>query len=82
VRFLVDAQLPPQLTQALRDLGHDSEQVSELGLTTATDIEVWHDGEPQAQADEEPPVRLPPMQAVEGKRLSHGACRRGALFRS
>jgi predicted nuclease of predicted toxin-antitoxin system len=41
VRFLVDAQLPPQLTQALRDLGHEAEHVFDLGLTTATDAQIW-----------------------------------------
>jgi predicted nuclease of predicted toxin-antitoxin system len=41
VRFLVDAQLPPALTQLLKLLGHEAEHVIELGLESASDHAIW-----------------------------------------
>jgi predicted nuclease of predicted toxin-antitoxin system len=42
VRFLVDAQLPPGLAIALRELGHETEHVFEIGLVSASDARIWH----------------------------------------
>jgi predicted nuclease of predicted toxin-antitoxin system len=41
LRFLIDAQISPGLTQALRGLGHAAEHVFELGLADAPDSDVW-----------------------------------------
>jgi predicted nuclease of predicted toxin-antitoxin system len=41
VRFIVDAQLPPLLARFLSDQGHPSEHVSDIGLGTARDREIW-----------------------------------------
>jgi predicted nuclease of predicted toxin-antitoxin system len=37
LRFIVDAQLPPALANALRRAGHDADHVAEIGLLTAAD---------------------------------------------
>jgi predicted nuclease of predicted toxin-antitoxin system len=39
--FLVDAQLPPSLAQALRRTGCDAIHVVDLGLAAATDQQIW-----------------------------------------
>jgi predicted nuclease of predicted toxin-antitoxin system len=39
--FLVDAQLPPSLVEALRDAGYEAVHVADLGLLTATDRQIW-----------------------------------------
>jgi predicted nuclease of predicted toxin-antitoxin system len=41
VKFLVDANLPPVLAQWLTIAGHDAQHVSELDMTTATDVAIW-----------------------------------------
>ncbi len=41
MRFLVDAQLPPALARQLVASGHDATHVSEIGLLTASDREIW-----------------------------------------
>jgi predicted nuclease of predicted toxin-antitoxin system len=41
VLFLIDAQLPPSLVAALHDAGCDAIHVSDLGLLTATDRQIW-----------------------------------------
>jgi predicted nuclease of predicted toxin-antitoxin system len=41
VRFLVDAQLPVELSQLLEDQGHVSEHVLELGLAQSKDRVLW-----------------------------------------
>jgi predicted nuclease of predicted toxin-antitoxin system len=41
MRFLVDAQLPPTLAGWLRDQGHDSVAVRNVGLRDAKDGEIW-----------------------------------------
>jgi predicted nuclease of predicted toxin-antitoxin system len=41
VRFLVDAQLPAELSQLLKDEGHVSEHVLELGLAQSKDPVLW-----------------------------------------
>jgi predicted nuclease of predicted toxin-antitoxin system len=41
VRFLVDAQLPPALARWLRDAGHESEHVDDVGLLNARDHAIW-----------------------------------------
>jgi predicted nuclease of predicted toxin-antitoxin system len=41
LRFLIDAQLPPRLAAALRKAGHDAEDVLDVDLVVAPDIEVW-----------------------------------------
>lgn len=40
MKFLVDAQLPPALCGWLRERGHESDHVFELGLTAASDDEI------------------------------------------
>jgi len=42
LRFLVDAQLPPALATALVELGHEATHVVELGLESATDMQIWN----------------------------------------
>jgi len=48
VRFLLDANLSPQLLSGLRDAGHEAVHVVDLGLVAATDQEIFdraaHDG--------------------------------------
>ena len=39
--FLVDAQLPPSLAEALRQAGNKAIHLIELGLLTATDQQIW-----------------------------------------
>lgn len=39
--FLVDAQLPPSLAEALRQAGFHTVHVIDLGLQTATDQQIW-----------------------------------------
>ena len=39
--FLVDAQLPPSLAEALRQAGHQANHVIDLGLVAATDRQIW-----------------------------------------
>jgi len=41
MRFLVDAQLPPALARLLREHGHTSEHVTEIGLADAPDRDIW-----------------------------------------
>lgn len=41
MRFLVDAQLPPALAEALRHAGRDAVHVADLGLLAAPDRRIW-----------------------------------------
>jgi len=41
LRFLIDAQLPPALTDHLRKAGHDAEHVYAIGLGGAGDADIW-----------------------------------------
>ncbi len=41
MRFLVDAQLPPDLVIWLKTAGHEAWHVAELSLREADDAEVW-----------------------------------------
>ena len=41
MRFIVDAQLPPQLAQWLRDRGHQASALREIGLRDADDADIW-----------------------------------------
>jgi predicted nuclease of predicted toxin-antitoxin system len=41
--FLVDAQLPPSLADALRAAGRQAVHVAELGLLGATDRQIWNE---------------------------------------
>ncbi|MHA7872667.1 MAG: DUF5615 family PIN-like protein [Hyphococcus sp.] len=41
MRFLIDAQLPPNLAERLRKLGHEAEHVAEIGMGNAKDTEIW-----------------------------------------
>lgn len=41
MRFIVDANLPPALADWIRNAGHDASHISDLGLTTATDQQIW-----------------------------------------
>ncbi len=41
MRFLIDAQLPPDLVTWLTAEGHDAVHVSDLNLTEAEDAAVW-----------------------------------------
>jgi predicted nuclease of predicted toxin-antitoxin system len=41
VRFVVDAQLPPDLACWITDQEHNTEHVADVGLTTASDREIW-----------------------------------------
>lgn len=41
MKFLVDAQLPPRLAQALTGLGHQSWHIGDLGPLDAPDSAVW-----------------------------------------
>jgi predicted nuclease of predicted toxin-antitoxin system len=43
LRCLIDAQLPPSLAEAVRQAGFDAVHVAELGMTTATDGEIWNE---------------------------------------
>jgi predicted nuclease of predicted toxin-antitoxin system len=46
--FLIDAQLPPSLAEALRDAGLQAKHVADLGLLTATDRQVWEEAVSQS----------------------------------
>jgi predicted nuclease of predicted toxin-antitoxin system len=39
--FLIDAQLPPSLAEALRKAGYQAFHVADIGLLTATDRQIW-----------------------------------------
>ena len=39
--FLVDAQLPPSLAEALRQAGHQALHVVEIGMLPASDQQIW-----------------------------------------
>ena len=39
--FLIDAQLPPSLAEALRQAGCQAVHVTDLGLLAATDPQIW-----------------------------------------
>lgn len=41
MRFLIDAQLPPDLAKFLTSLGHEAKHVADCGLLTASDQEIW-----------------------------------------
>ena len=41
MRFLVDAQLPPQLARILMEAGHHAEHLESVGLRHAKDSDVW-----------------------------------------
>jgi predicted nuclease of predicted toxin-antitoxin system len=41
MRFLVDAQLPPSLTQFLRTFGEEAIACRDVGLRDADDEEIW-----------------------------------------
>jgi predicted nuclease of predicted toxin-antitoxin system len=41
MRFIVDAQLPPDLALFLRNQGHWAKAVCEVGLRDADDREIW-----------------------------------------
>ncbi len=42
MRFLVDAQLAPQLALTLVELGHQAEHVEDVGLRHAKDGDIWN----------------------------------------
>lgn len=44
MKFLVDANLPPNLCLWLRDRGHEAEHLVDLNLLTASDTEIWNRG--------------------------------------
>jgi predicted nuclease of predicted toxin-antitoxin system len=41
--FLIDAQLPPSLAEALRSAGCEAVHVVDLGLLAARDLEIWNE---------------------------------------
>ena len=41
MRFLVDAQLPPDLARFLTSCGYEAKHVEEIGLLSADDSEIW-----------------------------------------
>ncbi|MBP9838205.1 MAG: DUF5615 family PIN-like protein [Proteobacteria bacterium] len=41
MKFLIDNQLPRNLTTFIRSKGYDSKHVSEIGLSSARDIEIY-----------------------------------------
>ena len=43
MRFLIDAQLPPALSQLFNDDGHSAEHVFDIGLAEAADEEIWNE---------------------------------------
>ena len=45
MHFLIDAHLRPRLALVLRRAGHDADHVFDLGLLTASDIEIWRHAE-------------------------------------
>ena len=42
MKFIIDAQLPPSLAAALRQLGCDAVAVREIGLRDAKDAAIWN----------------------------------------
>jgi predicted nuclease of predicted toxin-antitoxin system len=42
LKFIVDAQLPPTLARALREVGQDAQAARELGLHEAEDSDIWN----------------------------------------
>lgn len=43
MKLLIDAQLPPSLAIALRELGNDAQALREIGLQQAKDHVIWND---------------------------------------
>ena len=41
MRFLIDAQLPPDLARQLTSLGHEAEHVADCGLLDVSDEKIW-----------------------------------------
>ncbi len=41
MKLLIDAQLPPALARALKEIGEDAYPVRELGLRDADDTTIW-----------------------------------------
>ncbi|MBR0700668.1 DUF5615 family PIN-like protein [Bradyrhizobium diazoefficiens] len=41
--YLVDAQLPPALAEAMRRAGYDAAHVAEFGMANATDRAIWNE---------------------------------------
>lgn len=41
MRFLIDAQLPPDLARFLTACGYEARHVAEIGLLAADDKEIW-----------------------------------------
>jgi predicted nuclease of predicted toxin-antitoxin system len=41
MRFLVDAQLPPELAAWLSAAGHEAQHISSLGMAGAEDAQIW-----------------------------------------
>ncbi len=41
MKFLVDAQLPPSLARWLREAGHETAHVEDVGLRDASDSVIW-----------------------------------------
>ncbi|MEH2485515.1 DUF5615 family PIN-like protein [Bradyrhizobium sp. AZCC 2230] len=39
--YLIDAQLPPVLAEAMRHAGYDAAHVAEFGMANATDGAIW-----------------------------------------
>jgi predicted nuclease of predicted toxin-antitoxin system len=44
VKFLVDANLPPDLCVWVGGRGHEAEHLADLNLLTATDTQIWERG--------------------------------------
>ena len=42
MKFIIDAQLPPSLAAALRQLGCEAVAVREIGLREAKDSAIWN----------------------------------------
>ena len=61
MKFLVDAQLPPDVARWLRDAGHDAQAVRAVGLRDADDSEIWQHalatGAAVITKDEDFPIR-------------------------
>jgi predicted nuclease of predicted toxin-antitoxin system len=47
LRCLIDQQLPAVLADYLRKAGHQAVHVGELGLSSASDLEIWREAERQ-----------------------------------
>ncbi|MBF6183116.1 DUF5615 family PIN-like protein [Nocardia otitidiscaviarum] len=43
MKFLIDAQLPPALARALAAEGYDAVHVCDIGMTAASDHQVWEE---------------------------------------